>query len=111
MREGWSGVKCKEDSDERQLSCTSARPGAPVSRRTCKVCRSRPDNTPHFSTRTHTYTRASSQERADAPALERHCLSDSMPVKLSLAPWHMQGKVRQMKRGGETQWLSEKENH
>lgn len=54
-REGWSGVKCREDSDERQLSCTSARPGAPVSRRTCKVCRSRPDNTPTFL-RAHTHT-------------------------------------------------------
>lgn len=55
-----SGVKCKEDSNERQLSCTSARPGAPVSGRTCKVCRSRPDNTPTFlhkdqHTRTHTH--------------------------------------------------------
>lgn len=58
--ESRSGVKCKEDSNERQLSCTSARPGAPVLRRTCKVCRSRPDNTPtflhkdqHTRTRTH----------------------------------------------------------
>lgn len=50
----------------------------------------------HAKTHTHTYT--SSQERADAPPLERHRLSDSMPVKLSLAPSHMQGKVRLMKK-------------
>lgn len=102
-RESWSGVKCGEDSDERQLSCTSAHPGAPVSRRTCKVCRSRPDNTPtflhrHIDQHTHIYTHTSSQERADAPPLERHRLSDSMPVKLSLAPSHMRGKVRLMKK-------------
>lgn len=51
---------------------------------------------PLFYTHTHRYT--SSQERADAPPLERHRLSDSMPVKLSLAPSHMQGKVRLMKK-------------
>lgn len=50
----------------------------------------------HTRKDTHTYT--SSQERADAPPLERHRLSDSMPVKLSLAPSHMQGKVRLMKK-------------
>lgn len=44
------------------------------------------------------YTHTSFQERADASPLERHRLSDSMPVKLSLAPSHMQGKVRLMKK-------------
>lgn len=47
---------------------------------------------------THSHTHTSSQERADAPPLERHRPSDSMPVKLSLAPSHMQGKVRLMKK-------------
>lgn len=107
-REGWSGVKCREDSNERQLSCTSARPEAPVSRRTCKVCRSRPDNTPAFPT--HILTQRSSQQRADAPPLERHHLSDSMPVKLSLAPSHMQGKVRLMKKKKHARGVSEKES-
>lgn len=103
---GWrksrSGVKCKEDSNERQLSCTTARPGAPVSRRTCKVCRSRPDNTPtflhkeqHTRTRTHWEFR---EKRLLAPLSERHRQSDNMPVKLSLPASHMQGKVRLMKK-------------
>lgn len=39
----------------------------------------------------------SSQEKTDAPPSERHHLSDSMPIKLSLDPQHMQGKVRLMK--------------
>lgn len=108
---GWrksrSGVKCKEDSNERQLSCTTARPGAPVSRRTCKVCRSRPDNTPtflhkeqHTRTRTHWEFR---EKRLLAPLSERHRLSDNMPVKLSLAASHMQGKVKLMKKN--TLWV------
>lgn len=46
----------------------------------------------------HTLAHTSSQERADAPPLERHHLSDSMPVKLSLALSHMQEKVRLMKK-------------
>lgn len=105
---GWgerrSGVKCKEDSNERQLSCTSARPGAPVLRRTCKVCRSRPDNTPTFlhkdqHTRTRTHWEFWGKKRKTvAPRSKRHRLSDNMPVRLSLAASHMQGKVRLIKK-------------
>lgn len=59
---------------------------------------------PHFST--HTLTHTSWEERADAPPLERHRLSDSMPLKLSLAHSHMQEKVRLMKKkqNTEAQW-------
>lgn len=46
----------------------------------------------------HTLTHTSTQEGADAPPLERHHLSDNMPVKLPLALTHMQGKVRLMKK-------------
>lgn len=50
-----------------------------------------------FSTHTRTDTHTRSKERADAPPLDRHHLPDSMPVKLSLAPSHMQGKLRLMR--------------
>lgn len=64
---------------------------------------------PLFSTHTHTFqhTCTSSQGRVDAPPSERHRLSDSMPVKLSSALSHMQGKVRLMKKkhlGGWGRW-------
>lgn len=48
--------------------------------------------TPPLFPRKH--SRIHSQERADAPPLERHRLSDSMPVKLSLALSHMQKKKK-----------------
>lgn len=99
-------VKCREDSDERQLSCTSAHPGAPVSRRTCKACRSSPDNpprlppSPHASfslTHTHSYARTHTQRKGPigCSAVRKAVpFLDSVPVKLSLALAHMQGELK-----------------
>lgn len=60
---------------------------------------------PHFSTQrwTHTHWHTLRVLRGEkkmtvAPLSKRHRLSDNMPVKLSSAASHMQGKVRLMKK-------------
>lgn len=56
---------------------------------------------PLFYTKSNTHALAHTEfreKRLLAPLSERHRLSDNMPVKLSLAASHMQGKVRLMKK-------------
>lgn len=57
---------------------------------------------PLFYTKSNTHALAHTESLEKkgllAPLSERHRLSDNMPVKLSLASSHMQGKVRLMKK-------------